>query len=135
MGLFKDLRTINRQAKAMRADWDPAAQREQMMARVQALNAAMGRTTELMQVSDDEVLQGEVQITGVGGAAGMLNADPLVHVSALVMVPGRPPVPAQTTVAVPTHSVHLLQAGAVLPARISPTDPTAFVVDWVRAAG
>lgn len=134
MGFFKDIRDVNRQARAIRKDWEPSLQANQAVAQMQAMNQMMSQTTDLMLAPNDQVLIGEVQLTAVGAAAGMLNGAPMVNVSALVLAPGRPPVPAQTAVPVPQVHVHRLQAGAVLPARISPTDATAFVVDWEAAA-
>lgn len=133
MGLFKDLRQINRQAKELRADWDPGVHAQSAMGQMQAMNQMMARTTDLMMAPDDQVLLGDVQITAVGAAAGMLDGAPLVNVSVLVMAPGRPPLPAQAAVPVPPVHVHRLQAGAALPARISPSDPTVFVIDWASA--
>jgi hypothetical protein len=132
VGLFKDLRQINRQAKELRVDWDPGVHAQSAMAQMQAMNQMMSQTTDLMLAPDDQVLLGDVQITAVGAAAGMLDGAPMVNVSVLVMAPGRPPVPAQTAVPVPPVHVHRLQAGASLPARISLNDPTAFVIDWTR---
>jgi hypothetical protein len=130
MGVFKDLLDINRQAKAMRTDWEPGVHAQSAMAQMQAMNQMMASTTDLMLAPDDQVIIGDVQVTAVGAAAGMLNGAPMVNISVLALVPGRPPLPVQSAVPVPQVHVHRLQAGALLPARISPTDPSVFVIDW-----
>ena len=134
MGFFSDIRTIKQQSDEMRRDWNPGFQMDQAMAQMQAVSAGMAQSAALLDPHAEGVVDGQVQLTTVGHAAGMLNGAPLVTVSALVMLPGRPPMPGTSNVPVPVNHTHQLQVGATLPARVSSTDPSAFVINWAAAS-
>jgi hypothetical protein len=130
MGFLTDLRSISREANELQKDWDPAEQMRRANAQMRAMSNSMAQSAAILSADPTEVSTGQVQVTAVLGDAGLMNGSPLLSLSVLVLADGRPPVPAQATIAVPAHQVHRVQPGAVLAARISRSDPAAFVVDW-----
>ncbi len=79
-------------------------------------------------------IEASAQVVAAGNPTGMLNTDPIVPVELLVIQDGLPPRPVSLSIIVPTLQLHRLQAGALLPVRISRSDPSALAVDWARAS-
>ena len=130
MGFLKDIRSITREANELQKGWDPGEQMRQANEQMRAMSDSMAQSAAILAAGPSEVTPGQVQVTAVLGNAGIMNGSPLLSLSVLVLAEGRPPVPAQVTIAVPANQVHRVQAGATLAARISRTEPSAFVVDW-----
>ena len=129
MGIFKDLRSISTQAKALNATTDPGAQLREMNAKMRGMNDAFVQATPSggLPVA---VAQATVSIVAVRPTNTMVHTAPVVELDVLVMRPGRPPVPVTTNMCVPSMHVHRVQPGANLAARIDATDPRVFAFDW-----
>jgi len=128
--MFKDYQDLKKQSKAIGANHDAGASFADMNAKMASLNASMAAQTSALTAAPGDAVAGQVSIVSVGPPAGSMTGSVLVAVDVLVLVPGRPPVPASATLSVPPTAVHRVQPGVSLPARIGLADPTAFFVDW-----
>ena len=133
MGFFKDIHTIQKQAKEIDKTWDPGAQAREANARMAEMNQMMSQATAALAAPPEDGIEANAQLVSAGNPTGMVNTDPIVPVELLVVQDGLPPRPVSLSVIVPTLQMHRLQPGAMLPVRISRTDPSALAVDWVRA--
>jgi hypothetical protein len=130
MGMFKDIRTVTKQAKQIDKTWDPKAARAEGMAKLNNVNEMMkAQTAALTSVAADG-LPATAQVVSVGASSGMVNNNPIVPVELLVMGPDGPPRPVSLTLVVPLTSLARLQPGATLPATVSASNPDAVVVNW-----
>ena len=129
MGMFKDLRDIDREAKKIRRNSPRVgvrlAEGSQKMA---ALTDALQSSTVALARSPGSVPV-EAQVVSVE-PTGHLNGEPIVTISALVLMNGTPPIPVTQSTVVPAMHVHRLRAGVRLPAHIDPHDVEAFALDW-----
>ena len=129
MGLFKDLRDIDREAKKIRSNTPPAA------VRMAEMNQKMATLTNSLQSSNVGLAPSpgsipvEAQVVSVE-PTGQLNGDPIVTISVLVLMNGSPPIPVTQSTVVPAMQVHRLQPGVRLPAHIDPHDIEALALDW-----
>jgi hypothetical protein len=129
MGFVKDLRALSAQAAEVRRTHDPVAQMQAANQQMRDLAGAFRGTTALLAAPEGTV-DGQVQIVSVGAPTGMVNLDPIFPLEVIVHLEGQPPLASSRQVVVPAHRVVRVQPGAVLPARISRHDPSAFVVAW-----
>lgn len=134
MGFFKDLNKLNKQAKEMDKTFDPGAQAREATERMKALNAQMAGATAALAAPPTDAVEATAQVVSVGPTTGMMNMDPILPVQLLVQQPGLPPRPASVTIVVPMAQLQRVQPGAMLPVRISRSDPSAFAVDWSAPA-
>lgn len=128
MGFLKDIRTLNRQAKEIRKDWDPAAQLAAGMQQMQAASRMMEQQTAALQLgATGEVAQAQVVAARETGM--QLNLQPVLDIDLLVHRDGVPPYPV--TVRRPVAQAHLgrLVPGTVLPARVDPANPATVHVE------
>ncbi|WP_426571496.1 hypothetical protein [Aquihabitans sp. McL0605] len=130
MGFFKDLSAIKAQTKQMEATSSPGARLSEMNAKMAVLNASMAQQAAVLTAAPGDLVEGTAQIVSAAPTTSSIGGTPVVQLSVLLLAPGRPPVPASAAVMVPMTSIHLVQAGATLPAQLSATDPTAFTIDW-----
>jgi hypothetical protein len=134
MGIFKDMRAIEQEARRIGATTPRTGVRmQEMNQKMAALDASLVQTATQSGPAAGSVTA-RVQVVSVTPGVGSVNGSPLVDVGVTVLVPGRPPVPAFASVMVPIIGVHRLQPGAVLPAWVDPADPTAFAIDWAAPA-
>jgi hypothetical protein len=134
VGFFKDLNKLNKQAKEMDKTFDPGAQAREATERMKALNAQMAGATAALAAPPTDAVEATAQVVSVGPTTGMMNMDPILPVQLLVQQPGLPPRPASVTIVVPMAQLQRVQPGAMLPVRISRSDPSAFAVDWSAPA-
>jgi hypothetical protein len=66
----------------------------------------------------------------VGGSASSFNMNPMLPLSLLVTLPGRPPRPMSPTLVVATGQFPKLTPGAVVPVTVSTADPGAVTINW-----
>lgn len=64
-------------------------------------------------------------ITSVDGSSGQINADPIMRLR--LSINGQD---VRGHVRVPIQRIAIMRAGAALPVRVDPSDPTVFVVNW-----
>src|SRR4051812_34757419 len=134
MGFLKDLNTLKHQAKELDKNSDPGARFAEMNSKLTVLNASMAQQAAVMTAAPADAIDGSVQIVSMTPTTSSISGSPVVQVSVLLLAPGRPPIPTESSVMVPMSYLHLVQVGATLPARMSAADPTAFVIDWATAA-
>lgn len=128
MGFFKDLNTMKNMGKEMQKTSTPGADLRNARDRMAAMNAAYAQTAPGGEAAD--AVDGTVQVVAVGMSTGLLNGNPMLSLQVLVQAPGLPPIPATSTVVVPTGQLPRVVVGATLPARISQHDPSTFTVAW-----
>lgn len=106
------------------------------------MNQAMERGSALMGVTAGNAqLAGRLAVEGHSGTATVseshstgahVNMEPVISISLLVDVDGRPRYPVTRQVTVSPVDLARTQPGAVLAVQVSPTDPNEVVIDWNR---
>ena len=134
MGLFKDIRALEKQAKAADRNWDPGAQARDANARMRELNQSFASATAALAAPPADAITVPAQVLSVGTTTGMVNTDPIVPLQLMVLQPGLPPRSVATSSVVPLTQMHRLQPGAALTVRLSASDPAAVAVDWSAPA-
>lgn len=130
MGLLKDYGNIKKETRKIRANTPRAGVRmAEMGQRMADLNASLAQTAALHAPAAGSV-PAQVQLVAVAPSSGSMNGQLFMEVTVTVLVPGCPPVPASARILVPPASVHRLQPGVTLPARVDPADLAAFAIDW-----
>lgn len=133
MGMFKDLRSMRKQANEMlppehrglvggvRAMKDGMAKLSETMA---AMNAQNGQYKTLMETG----IAGQATITSIADTGATINDNPQVRLGLQVELPDRPVYDATVTQLVSRLSVSNFQPGAVVPVRVSPDDPQVLMI-------
>jgi len=130
MGLFKDINTLKKQAKAADKTWDPGAQARDANARMREMNQSFASATAAMAAPPADSIVAAAHVVSVGMANGMINANPIVPIELMVLQPGLPPRSVAISAVVPMNQMHRLQPGASVPVRLSASDPSAVAIDW-----
>jgi hypothetical protein len=130
VGFFKDIHTLNKQAKEMDKTFDPGAMARESTSRMAAMNQQFAQANAAMAAPPEDAIEATAQITSVGTTSGMLNMDPMVPVELFILADGLPPRPVSTTLVVPMAQLARLQPGASLNVRVSRSDPSAVAVVW-----
>jgi len=130
MGFFKDVNKLKKQAKEIDKTWDPGAQARAGIERMKAANEQMASMTAALTAPPGDAIEATAQVVSVGPTVGQMNLDPMLPVEFLVLEDGKPPRPASATLVVPMAQLYRVQPGAVLPVRISRSDPSAVAVEW-----
>src|SRR5215470_20131896 len=137
MGMFKNMRDLQKQAQQIEASMPPVADRmaaaqermaranQMMAAQTQAANAAAAAAAGTAGAS---AVRRTVTITGMR-QIGMLNFDLLVEFDLTVLQDGMPPYPATTQQRVSQMQIGLLQPGLTLEASVGPSNPAAIWLD------
>ena len=137
MGMFKDMRNLQKQAKEIEktmptvADRMAAAQErmaranQMMAAQTQAANAAAAAAAGL---ADGTAAYRTVMISNMR-QVGMINFDLLVEFELTVMADGMPPYPATTQQPVSQMQIGRLRPGMTLQGAVDPSNPTAVWLD------
>jgi hypothetical protein len=126
MGFIGDLNKLSKQAKEMRKDYDPAAQMNDALQRMRAINESMEEANEALANG----LPGTAQVVTVGPTTGNVNMNPMMRVDLLVTQQGGMPRPVSKEFVVPLQHVARVAVGASLPVLVSPTDPDAVAIMW-----
>jgi hypothetical protein len=136
MGVFKDLRTLRKQASEIGEAYDSKANLDRGMAR---MRAAQDMFTE--QINAATMAAGAAD-TGVAATAiiaavaqtGMtINSQPSLRIDLTVMPDGRPPYPATVTEVVQQIFLAKAVPGRSVPIRVDPQDPGSIWIDWAQA--
>jgi hypothetical protein len=136
MGMFKNLRDLQKQTREMERDAGPVGER---MASMQARMADLSQMMELQTQAATAAAAGAagtgqatarcpVVITGIR-QVGTMNFDPLVEFDVTVTPEGMPPYPATVQQLVSQFQVGQLQAGRTVMASIDPSNPAAIWLD------
>jgi hypothetical protein len=133
MGMFKDMRTLQKQAKEISKDWDPGAQARDANTRMAALTQSMAAANAAAATSGQVAAAGQAAqatITAVRETGMMVNMQPVLHLDVLVMADGRPPFPASSEGPVSMALLGRLVPGAELNVRYDPANTSAIAIDW-----
>lgn len=137
MGMFKNIRDLQKQAREIERDLPPVADRmanaqarmaglnQALAAQTQAANAAMAAAAGL---ADGTAVRRTVTITGLR-QIGMVNFDLLVELDLTVLPQDGPPYPATTQQTVSQMQIGRLQPGVTLQAAVDPANPAAIWLD------
>jgi hypothetical protein len=122
MGMFSDLRSISRIGHDIGKTWDPGAQMRKGTAQMQVAMQALSQQTSAMELTatGESV---EVQVLAARDTGTQLNLQPMFELDLLVTRLGLPPYPVTIRQVVSMVHAGRIVPGAVLPARIDPTDP------------
>lgn len=140
MGMFKDMRNLQKQAKEIEKTMPPAADRmaaaQERMARANQIMAAQTQTANAAAaaaagLADGTAVRRTVMISNMR-QVGMINFDLLVEFELTVMADGMPPYPATSQQAVSQMQIGRLRPGMTLQGAVDPSNPTAV---WLDLAG
>jgi hypothetical protein len=132
VGLFKNVRDLQKQAREIEREAGPVGER---MARMQAslnnYSQMMERQTHAASMAATGAGTGvrcPVVISGVR-QVGSMNYSPLIEFDLTVTPEGRPPYPATVQQLVSQFQLGELQPGRTVMASIDPSDPNAIWLD------
>jgi hypothetical protein len=140
MGMFKDMRNLQRQATEIEKTMPPVADRmaaaQERMARANQMMAAQtlaasAAAAAAAGLADGTAVRRTVMISNMR-QVGMINFDLLVEFELTVMADGMPPYPATTQQAVSQMQIGRLRPGMTLQGAVDPSNPTAV---WLDLAG
>ncbi|MFG2041223.1 hypothetical protein [Dactylosporangium sp. NPDC048998] len=129
MGLFGDLRRLQRQANEISANYDPAAQMRAGMAQMQQAQQTMQAQTEDLELLRTGV-PGEATIIGLADTGTRVNMQPMVRLSLLVEAGGRPPYPVTRDVLLPLNASAQAGVGQRVTVLVHPQQPERILVRW-----
>lgn len=137
MGMLKNMRDLQKQAKQIEASMPPVADRmaaaqermaranQMMAAQTQAANAAAAAAAGL---ANGTAVRRNVMISNMR-QVGMINFDLLVEFEVTVMADGMPPYPATIQQPVSQMEIGRIRPGMTLQGAVDPANPTAVWLD------
>ena len=134
MGLFKNVRDLQKQTREIEREMPPVADRmADAQARMARMNQALAAQTQAANAAMAAAAGGSsarrtVTITGMR-QIGMVNFDLLVEFDLTVLPDGGPPYPATTQQTVSQMQIGRLQPGVTLQASVDPANPAAIWLD------
>lgn len=129
MGFFKDVRRLQKQAKEISKTWDPGASMAQSVQAMQAAGAVMEQQTVAARLAvEGDPASAQVNLACETGQ--FLNMQPVVELSLLVFLEGRPPYPVTVQQVVPVTQVGRLAPGTRLAVKVDPRAPETIWIDW-----
>jgi hypothetical protein len=141
MGVFKNMRDLQKQAKQIEANTPPVGQRmanaQARMANAQAMmaaqtNAANAAAGAAAAAANGTGLRRTATISGMR-QVGMMNFDLLVQFDLTLTGDGVPPMPATTQQAVSQMQIGQIRPGMTMDATVDPNNPTAVWLDLSTA--
>lgn len=132
MGLFGDVRKLQKQAKEMRQNYDPKSMLGNAVETMQATNQMMAEQTRLAGIATTGIATAAM-ITEVTQTELTINNQPTLRIGLTVMPDGRPPYPATVSQPVPQLYLSKATAGATVPVKVDPGNPAAIWIDWPTA--
>ncbi len=139
MGFFKDIHKVTQQAKEIDKTFNAKDQMATALDKMKNANQMMQNQTAAMNAAGASVagpgadgIDATAQVVSVGFATGALNMDVMLPVHFLIMQEGLPPRPMDATILVPPTQMHRVASGAVLPVKLSASNPNALAVDWFK---
>jgi len=137
MGVFKNMRDLQKQAKEIERTMPPVGDRmraaqermagasQMMAAQTQAATAAAAAVAGL---ANGTSVRRTVMISGMR-QVGVINFDLLVEFELTVIADGMPPYPATTQQAISQMQIGQLRPGMTLQGAVDPSNPTAVWLD------
>jgi hypothetical protein len=130
VGFLKDISSLNKQAKQIQKDWDPAQQMTNGQARLAAITHQMAQANAALTAPPADAVIASAQVVSVGTTSGMVNSEPIVPVEFMIFPPSGPPRPVSTSIVVPVTQLSRLTPGMTVPVKMSASNPHALAVDW-----
>src|SRR5215469_10978497 len=137
MGMFKDMRNLQKQAKEIEKSMPPVGERmaaaqermaranQMMAASTQAANAAAAAAAGL---ANGTSVRRNIVISSMR-QVGQINFDLLIEFELTVMADGMPPYPATCQQPVSQMQIGRIQPGMTLQGAVDPANPTAVWLD------
>lgn len=134
MGFFKDLKTLNNQAKDLRVQYpvdQQIANAQNSMAQANAMMAQMAQgsmaATNAMTTGVDAI----ATVTAAQQTGAMMNYNPVVELQLLVTMPNGVPMPVTRQEMVMQIHLSRCQPGQRLKVKVNPANPNELWIDWV----
>jgi hypothetical protein len=127
MGLFKDMRKLNKQAKEIQKDWDVGAQLADAQASMAQANQFMAQQTAAANAAVTGT-QGSATVTAIRGGHQMVNMQPVVELDLTVFPPGGAPYPATVSQPIAAPLLPQVQPGCTVQVSIDQADPSIVYV-------
>ncbi|MCB0980170.1 MAG: hypothetical protein H6513_05225 [Acidimicrobiaceae bacterium] len=134
MGFFKDLKTLNNQAKDLREQYpvdQQIANAQNSMAQANAMMAQMAQgsmaATNAMTTGVDAI----ATVTAAQQTGAMMNYNPVVELQLLVTMPNGVPMPVTRQEMVMQIHLSRCQPGQRLKVKVNPANPNELWIDWV----
>jgi hypothetical protein len=132
MGMFRSVRQLQKQANEINKNWDPGQQMADGMERMRQAQQFMAQQTQAANIAATGV-DATAMITGVAQTGAMVNFQPTLQIEMTVMQDGKPPYPASVTQVVEQIFLTKAVAGASVPVKVDPADPSSIWIDWAAA--
>jgi len=132
MGMFRSMRQLQKQANEIQKNWDPGQQMADGMERMRQAQQFMAQQTQAANIATTGV-DATAMITGVAQTGAMVNFQPTLQIDMTVMRDGSPPYPATVTQAVEQVFLVKAVAGASVPVKVDPEDPSSIWINWAAA--
>jgi hypothetical protein len=137
MGMFKNMRDLQKMGRDMEANMPPAGQRmadaQARMANAQQMMANQTAAASAAAAAAQGLADGtSIRCTAVINSmrqVGMINFDLMVQFDLTIMQDGLPPRPATTQQTVSQMQIGRIQAGMSADAAIAPSNPDAIWLD------
>jgi len=129
MGIIRDYRKLKKQAKEMSKTWDPVAAGREGIEAMRAANVVLEQQTAAATVA----ATGEpaaATVTLARDTGRTVNTQPIVEMSLLVFLEGRPPYPVTVQQIVPLAAMGRLTPGSRLAVKVDPQAPASIWIDW-----
>jgi len=132
VGFFKDIRTLQKQAKEISKDWDPGASMAQTMQAMQSASTVMEQqaVAARLATSGDPA---SAQVNLARDTGQMLNNQPIIELSLLVFLEGQPPYPVTLSQVVPLTQMGRLTPGSRLAVKVDPQARETIWIDWAAS--
>jgi hypothetical protein len=140
MGMFKNLRDLQKQAHELERSMPPAGeQMRRMQGRLADINAMMGAQIQAANMAasaasglnDGTAVRGTAVITSMR-QVGEVNFDLLIQFDLTVMADGMPPYPATVQQTVSQMQIAQVQPGVQLQATIDRSNPQSIWLDFMN---
>jgi hypothetical protein len=128
MGLFKSAFEIQKQAKEISKNWDPAAQMAQAQARIAATNEMLARQTAAAGLAATGT-DAAAAVVAARETGTMLNMQPVLEIDLTVMPAGQAPFPVSVRQPVAVTQLAALRPGAQLRVKFDPGDRSTAWID------
>ncbi len=123
MGLFKDIKKLNEQGKEISKNWDPAAQMQQAMGSMAAMQDVLAHQSAAYSIGPNgQVAKALINASRDTGA--QMNHQPVLEIDLLVMPEGGAPFPATVRQVVALSSLGRITPGAEIQVTYDPANPS-----------
>ncbi|MCB0955374.1 MAG: hypothetical protein R2694_10635 [Ilumatobacteraceae bacterium] len=134
MGFFKDLKTLNNQAKDLREQYPVDQQIANAQASMANANAMMAQMAQGSMAATNAMTAGVDAVATVTAAqqtGAMMNYNPVVELQLLVTMPNGVPMPVTRQEMVMQIHLSRCQPGQRLKVKVNPANPNELWIDWV----